>query len=396
MPTSGGRRLKHEALTGRSYALDTPERPITRKELAQAAREAERALRLPPALRMVLSELVGVWGEHTLAEGRMIVWPSNDYLVTRTGLSERSIRYAMASLTELMVITPRDSANGKRYAVRDRGGQIVDAFGFDLTPLCARRGEFAELIQRQQDLAEARRRVHDEITVCRRAAEEALGELQELTGSTDGPLEQRLEGLRSITPRRGSSGPVIDVLDAWRQLRLDAEQAFYQAANAGNDCRHLETDNGTFENPCINAPGVGAGAPPVILDPPSHPSIQLVVEACPALQDHGAPRTEAELVSLARFLRGSIGAHPSAWDEAVKLIGPVRAAAAVALVLQLHTDDVESGANHIRNPGGYFRAMVRMIGDRKIHLETEMLARLRRQRKGRPNGPPPSGQENPD
>jgi len=390
MPMPGTRRLTAEALAGRSYALDDPDRSISRKELAQTAREAERALGLHPTLRLVLHELVGVWGEQELGDSRLLIWPSNEYLVARTGLSERAIRYALARLTELQLLTPRDSANGKRFAIRDRAGKIIDAFGFDLTPLIARRDEFAEIVQGQAMSAEARRRLFDEITICRRSSAEALDGLDAL-GLARLDLEQRFEELRHRTPRRGSSGPVDDVLIAWRELRAEAEMAFYRAANDGKDCRHKETNNGPPEESCPRAPGEGAGASAVSLDPPAFPSMQLVREACPALETYGTPRSETELVALGRMLRGSLGAHPSAWDEAAELIGPVRAAVAVILVLQLHTDDVESGTNHIKNPGGYFRAMVRMIADRRIHLETELLGLLRRKnKKGGLRGAAPS------
>ena len=138
--STGGRRLRHAALAARQLALD-PGRSITRKELSAAAREAEKALQLRPTLRLVLSELVACWGEQ--AWDRVLVWPSNDHLVSRTGLTERAIRFAMRGLIDLQLIVPKDSPNGKRYAIRDLAGEIVDAFGFDLTPLYARRGEWA-------------------------------------------------------------------------------------------------------------------------------------------------------------------------------------------------------------------------------------------------------------
>src|SRR3712207_8629910 len=56
-------------------------------------------------------------------------WPSNIYLESRTGLTERAIRFAIRGLIDLQLITPKDSPNGKRYAVKDLSGEIVDAFG---------------------------------------------------------------------------------------------------------------------------------------------------------------------------------------------------------------------------------------------------------------------------
>jgi replication initiation protein RepC len=105
----------------------------------------------------------------------------------------------------------------------------------------------------------------------------------------------------------------------------------------------------------------------------------LIVEACPTISDYGKPiRDVADLVSAGRYLRAALGAHESAWNEAVGEIGPVGAAAAVIYVLQLYDDDIASGRSRIRNPGGYFRALVRMVKAGKLNLEVELLAMRRR------------------
>jgi replication initiation protein RepC len=88
----------------------------------------------------------------------------------------------------------------------------------------------------------------------------------------------------------------------------------------------------------------------------------------------------ADIVSAGRYLRASLGAHESAWAEAVEDIGTVRAAIAVIYVLQLYDDDVakNGGESRIKNPGGYFRALTRMVKAGKIDLQVELLAMRRR------------------
>ena len=175
LASSGGRRLRHAALAARKLALEAG-RTVTRKELSAAARDAGKALDLRPAQRTVLSELVACWGEQEWE--RLLVWPSNDYLMSRTGLTERAIRRILRQLVDLQLMAPKESPNGKRYAVKDLAGQVVDAFGFDLTPIYARRGEWAERAHGAEAAAQgARKRAFDEITICRRAAEEALSSL---------------------------------------------------------------------------------------------------------------------------------------------------------------------------------------------------------------------------
>lgn len=105
----------------------------------------------------------------------------------------------------------------------------------------------------------------------------------------------------------------------------------------------------------------------------------MVTEACPALADYPRPlRDEVDLVDAGRYLRGSLGASEDAWNEVSKDLGPVRAAIVVAITLQLHTDDVATGKNQIRNPGGYFRALGRLVAEGRMNLMTELMMMRRR------------------
>lgn len=377
--SSGGRALTRAAVAARSHAL-TSGRSVSRKELAQAATDAALATRLNTRQRIVLEKLVAVWGETELHH-KLLVWPSNEYLVERTGLPERSLRYTLKSLIELELIASKDSANGKRYAVRGAGGVIVDAFGFDLTPLYTRRGEFVAIIAEQKARREAQGRLFDEITVARRATNEAI-----LATRTHHPmadvadLERSAEELSRQTPRRSFMGDIGHIVERWTKLRHAAEERFFIAANAGKNRRHYESNNEAPSESCKEASPEEAESVRRTEQPPAALSMTLINDACPALADFGrVPRDERELVATARFLRGSLGAHESAWDEAVAAIGPIRAATALVYVLQLHTDDVASGANRIRNPGGYFRALTRRIAERGFDLEVELLA-MRRKR----------------
>ncbi|MBJ6127209.1 plasmid replication protein RepC [Microvirga splendida] len=374
--SSGGRRLRHAALAARKFALESG-RTVTRKELSASARDAERALRLSAPQRLVLSQLVVCWGEHHM--DRLLVWPSNQRLTAATGLSERSIRNAIRALIELQVLIPKDSPNGKRYAVRDEKGNVVDAFGFDLTPLYARRGEWAAATAEQQQRKELLKRSFDEITVCRRATEAALSALAQYYPAVDRTaLESRLSTLKARTPKRSGATLPAGLVEVWNEIRQLAEEAFYQASCDGMTCRHIEAENESLSKTCHNGrqddmePAAQTALPTELSLP------TLIVEACPVISDCAHPiRNAADLVSAGRFLRASLGAHPSAWTEAVEAIGAIHAATAVIYVLQLYDDDVSSGKHSIRSPGGYFRSIIRLVKRGEIDLQTELLA-LRR------------------
>ncbi|MBA1158929.1 plasmid replication protein RepC [Microvirga mediterraneensis] len=379
LASSGGRRLRHAALAARKLALEA-ERTVTRKELSAAARDAGKALDLRPAQRAVLSELVACWGEQEWE--RLLVWPSNDYLISRTGLTERAIRRILRQLIDLQLLAPKDSPNGKRYAVKDQSGQVVDAFGFDLTPIYARRGDWAALLIEQKQLREVQKRAFDEVTICRRAAEEALSALAEHFPAVDRTgFEDELKLLQARTPARSRTTLPADLLEAWQLLRTRVEDAFYETGKAGLGVRHIDNNNGSPSEPCNKSFPKKAEAVRSTEQTSEHLSPELILEACPTVSDYGQPvRDLADIVSAGRYLRAALGAHESAWAEAVEDIGTVRSAIAVIYVLQLYEDDMarNGGESRIKNPGGYFRALTRMVKSGKIDLAVEILAMRRR------------------
>ncbi|RVU18412.1 plasmid replication protein RepC [Methylobacterium oryzihabitans] len=369
---TGGRPLTRAALAGRRRALDEG-RAVSRRELAGHARDAAKSLALRPSLRQVLEALVAAWGEQPWA--RLLVWPSNERLCEKTGLSERAVRYALRDLVALELIAPKDSANGKRYAIRAPDGSIVDAFGFDLLPVVARAGEWAERLRALTAEVEHRRRSFDLLTVCRRAVSEALhGLATQYPGVSITDLAAARDALEESSPMRSRSSkdPSL-VVEAWSELRELAEDRFYQAACAGKSCSHIETDNEPLSKSCNKVSSRSDGARAVL-----HPA--LVAAACPVAAELGFEiLTEPELIDAGRSLRGSIGAHPSAWTEACESLGLVQAAALVVMVAQLHDDETTGRRkSEIRNPGGYFRHLVRLCLDGRYSVAAELMTMRRR------------------
>lgn len=381
---AGGRRLTHAAIAARHHTIEPApaSKPISRKELAIAARDAMKALDLRPALRLVLAELVGCYGEIPLKD-RIIVWPSNAFLVARTGLSERAVRYGIRGLTDLELIATKDSANGKRFAVKSSAGVLIDAFGFDLAPLYARRHEWTERIAAKKRFSEMARRSFDEITIYRRASEEALAALATHYPAIDrSEIEHRLSEAKRVTPRRSAAVPagmLEELVGIYRMIRELAETAFYQAGCGGKECRHIENNN---ESPVKSQDTSGhrrIEAKEIPSTPRPLPSLALILEACPTLSLYSRPiMTEADLISAAKYLRPTLGAHESAWVEATERLGALRASVTLAVALQLYDDDINEGRERIKNPGGYFRTLARLVCAGKFDLEVEILTLRRR------------------
>ncbi len=75
------------------------------------------------------------------AGARPVVWPSNEQLMELNGINRSALNRHVTCLLEAGLIAFKDSSNGKRWGQRDKDGAIVEAYGFDLSPLAARTSE---------------------------------------------------------------------------------------------------------------------------------------------------------------------------------------------------------------------------------------------------------------
>lgn len=327
-----------------------------------------RALSLPANCRYVLDQLVGVYGGE-LIEDRMLVWPSNNLLVERTGIPERSIRFALRRLIDLGIITAKDSPNGKRFAQRSAQGQIIRAYGFDLGPILHRLDEWRGMVEAQKEREREWKASFDELTVHRRSAQEALRalaqyfpdeDIQELTAAA---LE-----LARRSPRRSQTGcAVAEFTHEWKTLREEAESRYYTACG-GNNGRHKDHNKDAPEQFCIDGPeDIGGAEPPRLTMNAGD-----LAASCPdAMEFFGDVRSDRELITAAAQMRGAFGVSPSGWDEACLDIGHLMAAATLVYVVQLQARPAP-GSDPIKNAGGYFRAMVRLIKEGRVNLVAEI------------------------
>src|SRR5215472_12417328 len=106
--------------------------------------------------------------------GRRIVWPSASLEQEALGLSETQTKRLNRCLIEAGLVTMKDSPNGKRYGKRDPKGRIVEAYGFDLSPLAARHGEFVRLAEEGRAEREAMGRLRRRATIARKGIVQIL------------------------------------------------------------------------------------------------------------------------------------------------------------------------------------------------------------------------------
>src|SRR4051794_39087721 len=150
VPT-GFRRLTSEMLKTDRMAegfAGLPQGVAAPGRLLAAFKAAAPQLGIAPRLVHALDWLFrftqpGDWAK----DSRPIVWPSARMQQEALGLSSTQVKATNRRLVELHLVTMKDSPNGKRYGMRDPKGRIVEAYGFDLSPIATRYAEFIRLAE---------------------------------------------------------------------------------------------------------------------------------------------------------------------------------------------------------------------------------------------------------
>ena len=372
---------------------------------------------------MLLLDTLGAFtqGQDWEEGQRPIVWASNAYLMEQTGFSLSALKRHARRLAEIGVISFKDSPNGKRWGHRDADGRIIEAYGFDLSPLSARVEEFEQLQAELQAERELCQRLKRQITVARRmirarieaASHAALrGPWTQLTGL--------FEDLLGRLPRRNTASETLERLLAWfRELQERVEVTYLKAVRADEAVENTaeiieQASEKTQEmnprevnsephilittqlNPVTcnrseteQAAGVVPNAPPeeqvdreledwvaetrkkrgAALDLPT------VMQACPefaswARNMGGYLKDWGDLHRVAGQLRPMIGVSEHAWNLAQDRLGPQIATAALVLTFDKHC------AGEVASPGGYLRGIVQKAGAGELHLERSFYGRL--------------------
>ena len=164
----GRRPLSFAMVAAQQAAKACPEDAAAHKwRVFRNLTESKEGLRLSDRALAVLGALLTFHPETALTPGTdLVVFPSNRELSMRAhGPAAATLRRALAQLVETGIVIRRDSPNGKRYARRGQGGQVEQAFGFDLSPLVARAAEFERLADAVRAETRARMLLREEISI---------------------------------------------------------------------------------------------------------------------------------------------------------------------------------------------------------------------------------------
>ena len=111
---------------------------------------------------------------------RPVVWPSAALQQQALGIGITQAKALNRHLVELGLVTMKDSPNGKRYGKRNSQGRIVEAYGFDLSPLAARLEEFQAIAARAREERDQKRQLRRRATIARRGLDQVLETAAEL------------------------------------------------------------------------------------------------------------------------------------------------------------------------------------------------------------------------
>ena len=396
---------------------------IPKNKALLAVKRVAAHLGLKPSDMMLLDTFGAFTKPQDWEQGRRpIVWASNAYLMEQTGFSLSTLRRHARRLVDAGLIAFRDSSNGKRWGHRDDQGYIIEAYGYDLSPLAARAEEFQHLFAQIQDDRQFCQRTKRQITITRRIIRAKVD--QALENALHGPwreLSAAFEALLSKLPR-GNATPerLLDMLEWLSELKDSVENAFQAALIHGDEVvENTAQTQGQVSNETQYMDPKGVTADPHILDtnqlnpvssntldkrnaaraaqemPTPDPvgskdinwstfgkkgrgaeiDIATVMQSCPSFaeiaRDLGGYVTDWEqLHRLAGQIRPMVGISEDAWGVAQQRLGPQMAAAALALIFD------KFNAGEVASPGGYLRGMVEKAGAGELHLDRSFYGRL--------------------
>ncbi|CAG0981675.1 hypothetical protein RHIZO_01771 [Rhizobiaceae bacterium] len=364
---------------------------VSKWQVFRHIREAKDALGATDRALAILNALLTFHRDDDLTgEGNLVVFPSNEQLIHRAnGMSPATLRRHLAVLVTCGLVIRRDSPNGKRFARKGQGGAIEQAYGFDLSPILARAEEFRELADAVAAERKAFRLVKERLTICRRDVVKMIeaGINEDVPGNWRG-FQRRYETIVGRLPRTAPRQVLEAIADELEDLWADVHQTlelFVESqdsnANESHSEHHIQNSNPDLNSADESEYGLGkineaSGSAATTDNVHSLPKrdlpLGMVLDACPEILNfaRGGPiRTWRDFVAAADAARPAMGISPSAWQDAVEVMGAEKAAIATAAILER--------SDQINSRGGYLRNLTERAREQKFSVWPMIMALLR-------------------
>lgn len=367
-----------------------PEATVHKWHVFRDIKEARLALGATDRALAILDALLSFHPETAFyGDSALIVWPSNEQLIGRAnGMSPATLRRHLANLVDCGLIIRRDSPNGKRYARKGQGGELEQAYGFDLAPLVARAGEFKELAEAMQAEKKAYRLVKERLTICRRDIVKMIeAAIEEGVPGNWGSVHQTYQGivgrLPRTAPRQVLEAVAAELDDLWQQIR-EVLESFVDSSNlSANESqteRHIQNSNPDSKSESEYGLGKrkeasgNAGEPGNLRSLPKRElPLTIVLDACPEIRwlvKGGAEiRNWRDFLAAAETARPVMGISLSAWHEAQVAMGERQAAITLAAIYQK--------GDQVKSPGGYLRNLTDRAKEGKFSAWPMIMALVR-------------------
>lgn len=355
----------------------------------QYIKEARQVLGATDRALAILHALLSFHPETALqGDSELIVWPSNEQLMARAnGMPPTTLRRHLGILVDCGIIIRRDSPNGKRFARKGRGGEIEQAYGFDLSPIVARAEEYKSLAEAVQDEKKAFRVAKERLTILRRDIAKMIDTgIEEGVPGHWGRIQQAYQAIVSRIPRTAPRQALEAIAGDMEALRHDIREALESFtktqnmdANESHSGCHIQNSNPEpkFESEQRFGKKEGADGNTAETDnlrslPKRELPLGIVLDACPNmlwLVKDGQIRHWRDLLAAAEAARPQMGISPSAWSEAREALGEQQAAITLAAIYQK--------SDQINNAGGYLRSLTDRAKDGKFSVWPMIMALLR-------------------
>lgn len=401
--------IKAVCATAEAYEGLPPD--VTKIRVLQMLKDAAPRLGLSHGIVLMIEEMVAATQPQDWTGAYPPVsWISNERLEIDLGRSRTQVQHYIRTAIAAGLIAPKDSPNGKRYGRRGDRGEIVEAYGFDLSPLAVRYEELEAISEAAKaDLAETRR-LRRTITCERRLVRQAAGDALE-RGCSGFDWRAAIVEASAQTARGTALEDLRRVAKSVRELLRAVDKAWLESREK-EESEPKGPESRAHKRPTTNLPASEASyracreevaaraAIPSATDRDEEREegevlpLSLVLGAVPELHPYiEDPKTADwdEVVGAAYDALPDLGINHSAWVEARQAMGVRAAAVAVATILARRTDgEIRKSA------GGYLRAMTERARTGELHLLRSLYGlvsrpkvagdNLRRKRRAREDG----------
>lgn len=342
---------------------------VEKWKVFQSIREAKELIGATDRSLTVLNALLSFHHDDELTgDGELIVWPSNEALKARSnGMPATTLRRHLAVLVDCGLVIRRDSPNGKRFARKGRGGEIEQAYGFDLSPIVTRAQEFRDMAEAIRTEKKAFRVAKERLTLLRRDIVKLIETgIEEGVPGNWGRVQQAYQAIVGRLPRsapkqliddicidlHGLYTEILEVLESFtktQNMNANESHSGCHIQNSKPDSISESEDRSRKKNEASSSAGEIDNVRSL---PKRDLPLGIVLEACPSLRElaqGGDIRHWRDFLATAELARPMLAISPSAWSDAREVMGEQHAAITLAAIYQR--------AAQINSPGGYLRGL---------------------------------------